>query len=336
MRRDSTCTFQFLPGLTRTAALKSEVAQLRTNSNNLLQLYRQLRDGSAVDAWNLVEKIRSGEVAIDVPPNANLGQRSISWTPPRPSGLVDALDIAISGHGGKMSLPAIPLSQGTSSTSHVTKQSTASQRHLVKVPDRGTTEEAGYPVIEWRIEEPLSYQMFGRTGAEFSTLMHGEENNDVSLRHSLRENLDKIQEGFHMQQHCISEIFFCHSMETFKALMSRLDQDGAEPLKVSVLCEFCAVATIAGQYVQEALEPGLLDQWYSKSKLRAFLIASIIRADIHQVPRASVSMTARRLMWQAPSGLLQCWACTTFYRAHAWRPVSLVSFLHSQSMSLKC
>jgi hypothetical protein len=95
VHRNSTCTFQSLPGLTRTAALKFEVAQLRMDTNNLLELYRQLRDGSAVDAWNLVEKIRSGEAPIDVPRRLDAAQGSICKPSPRPTGLVEALDPAI-------------------------------------------------------------------------------------------------------------------------------------------------------------------------------------------------------------------------------------------------
>jgi hypothetical protein len=125
--------------------------------------------------------------------------------------------------------------------------------------------EAQYPAINQRTEEPLSYQMFGQ--AEISSLFHREQDSHVSLQLSLRENLDKIQEGFHMQQSCISEIFFCHSKETFGSLMSCLEQESADPPASSILCEICAVATIAGQYVKEYLRPGLLDQWYSRSDL---------------------------------------------------------------------
>jgi len=279
-RESTTCTFQSPSGLTRTAALKSEVAQLRTNSSNLLELYRQLRDGSAVDAWNLVEKIRSGEVPIDVPPSADAGQRTISSISPRPSGLVEALDPAISRHSRRMSQPAMTSSQGTSSTSHVAKRYAASQRNHTKANGRDATIKAQYSAIGQRTDEPLPYQTFGQ--AEVSTPIHGEEDRDVlSLHLSLRENLDKIQEGFHMQQSCISEIFFCHSKETIESLMSCLMQDSANPPNSSILCEICAVATIAGQYVQNSLRPGLLDQWYSRPELQAILTANNSRADMY-------------------------------------------------------
>jgi hypothetical protein len=266
-RESTTCTFQSPSGLTRTAALKSEVAQLRTNSSNLLELYRQLRDGSAVDAWNLVEKIRSGEVPIDVPSIADAEPGTISRISPRPSGLVEALDPAISRHSRRISQPGMASSQGTSSTSHVAKRYAVSQRSHTRANGRDTTTEAQHPAIDPRIDEPLPYQTFGQ--ANVSTPVHREEDRDVSLQLSLRENLDKIQEGFRMQQSCISEIFFCHSEETFESLMSCLNQDCADPRDSSILCEICAVATIAGQYMQGSLPPDLLDEWYSRPELQA-------------------------------------------------------------------
>jgi hypothetical protein len=246
--------------------LKSEVAQLKRNSSNLLELYRQLRDGSAVDAWNLVEKIRSGEVPIDDLPDAGVGQKSVYRIPARPSGLVDALDTAISRHSRRTSLPAIPSPQSVLQTSHVAKRYAVPQKPFVTTNGRDETETEVF-TINKRVDEPLSPQMVEKT--EFSTPIHGDEDSDASLRFSLRANLDKIQEGFHMQQSCISEIFFCHSKENFEVLMSCLEQDGAEPLKSSVLCEICAVAMTAGQYVRDSLLPGLLDQWYSTPELQS-------------------------------------------------------------------
>ena len=280
MNRDSTtCTFQSPSGLTRTAALKSEVAQLRTNSSNLLELYRQLRDGSAVDAWNLVEKIRSGEVPIDAPPSADAGQGIISRISPRPSGFVEALGPAISQHIRRMSQPATTSSQGTSSKSHVAKRYAVSQRNHTKANGRDAMKEAQHPAIDRSIDECLPYQTFGQ--AKISTPIHRDKDGYVSLQLSLRGNLDKIQEGFHMQQSCISEIFFCHSKETFETLMLCLKQDCADLPNSSILCEICAVATIAGQYVQTSLRPGLLDQWYSRPEFQAALSAVNSRADMH-------------------------------------------------------
>jgi hypothetical protein len=116
--------------------------------------------------------------------------------------------------------------------------------------------------------------------AEIGTAIHGEEDGDAVLQLSLRENLDKIKEGFRMQQSCISEIFFCHNKESFETLVSCLKQDCADPPSRSLLWEICAVATIAGQYVQDSLRPGLLDQWYSRPNFQTIVNASSSWADM--------------------------------------------------------
>jgi hypothetical protein len=126
-----------------------------------------------------------------------------------------------------------------------------------------------YPAINRRIEEPLPYQLFGQT--ELSATIYAEEDSDASLQSSLRANLERIREGFQIQQSCISEVFFCHSKETFDTLMSSVEQDFADPQISSVLCEISAVATIAGQYVRDSLQPGVLDQWYSRLEFQKFL-----------------------------------------------------------------
>jgi hypothetical protein len=248
------------------------------DTNNLLELYRQLRDGSAVDAWNLVEKIRSGEAPIDVPRRLDAAQGSICKPSPRPTGLVEALDPAINRYSRKTSLPAMGSPQGTSSKSHVTKRYAVSQTNSPKANGRGAATEAHRPAVHQKIEEHLPYEMSSQ--AETSDAIHGEEDCDVVLQRSLRENMNNIQEGFYMQQSCISEIFLCHSKETFETLMSYLKQDCADPPTRSLLCEICAVATIAGQYVQDSLRPGVLDQWYSRPGFQTIVSANSSRADM--------------------------------------------------------
>ena len=287
--RDSTCTFQSLPGLSRTATLKSEVAQLRTNNSNLLELYRQLRDGSAVDAWNLVEKIRSGEVPIDDPSSANDGRGSVCMTPPKPYGLVDALDTAISRRSRGVSEPAMPTVRGPSQASHVAKRYAASQRPSTKSKDRDASKGTQHPAVNRRIEKPLPYQLFGQAGLRAA--IYAEEDSDASLQFSLRANLEKIQEGFQIQQSCISEVFFCHNKENFDTLVSCLEQNIADLQGSSVLCEVSAVATIAGQYVRDSLQPGVLDQWYSTLEFQTLLNINDSTADMFQTLRASALMT---------------------------------------------
>lgn len=116
--------------------------------------------------------------------------------------------------------------------------------------------------MERKDDQLPPHQLFGQ--AVLGAPIHQDEDCDVSLRLSLLANLDKIQEGFQVQQSCISEIFFCHSEETFEMLVLCLKQDFADTPKSAILCEICAVAIIAGQYVQDFLPPRMLVQWYSR------------------------------------------------------------------------
>jgi hypothetical protein len=262
LHRESTCTFPSLPGLTRTAALKSEVSQLKNNSNNLLGLYRQLRDGSAVEAWNLLERIRSGQIPIDTPPRDVASESIIHKSPSRPSRLVDALDVATNRPSRRSSLTASSLPPGTSQKSHVTKRYPVSHRPFKKTDNKVTAAEAQCATTQRKVDSPLPHQPFELL--QHNSPFHGEDHGDASLQLSLRRHLQSIQQGFQVQQSCISEVFFCHSQETFESLILCLKPGYAATPRSSVLCEICAVAIIAGQYVRDSLELGLLDHWYSK------------------------------------------------------------------------
>jgi hypothetical protein len=93
------------------------------------------------------------------------------------------------------------------------------------------------------------------------------DNDDSTLHYSLQANLEAIQEGFKVQQSCMSEIFLCHDQKSFESLLTWLKQDNTTPPTSSVLCELCAVAVVAGRYVQDSFEPGLLGRWYGESSL---------------------------------------------------------------------
>jgi len=266
LHRESTCTFPSLPGLTRTAALKSEVSQLRNNSNNLLGLYRQLRDGSAVEAWNLLERIRSGQIPIDTPPRDVVSESIFHKTPSRPSRLVDALDIATNRPSRRSSLAASSFPSGATQKSHVTKRYPVSRRPFKKTDNKVTAAEAQYTTTEQKGDIPLPYQPFELL--QHDSGFHGEPHTNATLQLSLRRNLQSIQQGFQVQQSCISEVFFCHSQETFESLILCLKPGYVATPRSSVLCEICAVTIIAGQYVRDSLELGLLDHWYSRSKLQ--------------------------------------------------------------------
>jgi hypothetical protein len=272
-QRDSKCTFPSLPGLTRTAALKSEVSQLKTDSNNLLELYRQLRDGSAVDAWHLLDRIRSGQIPIDAPPRPVVNKGGIHKVSSRPSRLVDALDIATSRPSRRFLQTTTTFPRGNSQTSQVSKWVSVSQRPPAKIDDKDTITKVHHTATEPKANESLPCQPF--EPLQHADSVYSEEYSDASLKLSLQKNLHGIQEGFQVQQSCISEIFFCHSQETFESLISCLKPGHTAPPRSSVLCEICAAAIIAGQYVRDSLDTGVLDNWYSRSNsVRGLVIDS--------------------------------------------------------------
>jgi hypothetical protein len=262
--RESTCTFESLPGVTRTAALKSEISQLRANSNELLELYWQLKSGSPSDAWQIVEQIRSGERLVNLPPLTDAGQESASQPPPKPSRAVDALDTATSSGIKKSHQPTIPLSSTRSqgSIKHALDRGLISGRSFGKSAVRDDPMEyQSTPSEPGKIESslPTPFEEF-----DFDTAIYSDET-DALLHYSLRANLETIQKGFEVQQACMSETFFCHDRDTFEILIEWLRQDLAAPPTSSILCELAAVAVVAGQYVRDSFEPGLLSHWYGRS-----------------------------------------------------------------------
>jgi hypothetical protein len=309
--RESTCAFESLPGVTRTAALKSEISQLRANSNELLELYWQLRNGSASDAWQLVEQIRSGERLVNLPPLADAGQESPSQPPPRPYRVVDALDTATSSGIRKSNQSMIPSSsrRTQSPAKHAVDRGPTSGRSFGKSAIKDAPIEAQSPFTEPTEPEnigsplPRPFEEF-----DFDTAMYDGEA-DSLLHVSLQANLESIQRGFEVQQACMSETFFCHDLDTFEILIAWLKQDLAAPPTSSILCELCAVAIVAGQYVRDLFEPGLLSHWYGELDFRRIIPVKKIRADIVQILPVSALTAAWRSIPQAPSRLPRCWDC---------------------------
>ena len=279
--RDSACTFQSMPGVTRTAALKSELTQLKATNNNLLKLYQQLRDGSPSDAWNLVKQIRSG-VRIDglpLQPDAGLG--IVRTRPSRSSSVSEVPDNVSSQHGWYSTRS---ISSASSSLSNlrraaeddvlVSQEQQQGQPSQQQPQQQQSRQVPAKLVVRFALtQEPVAILSSNNNGIspyplcsdlEVRRSFTGGEDNNTLLQCSLQDNLSAIQEGFKIQQSCMSEIFFCHNKSTFDALIACLQKGQTEPQTSAVLCELCAVAIVAGQYMQDSIEPGVLDHWYSK------------------------------------------------------------------------
>lgn len=262
--RESTCIFESLPGITRTAALKSEISQLKTNSNDLLEMYWQLKSGSSSDAWRLVEQIRSGERLVNLPPLAESSRDAAERPPSKPSKNVDALDTATSSQASKSQRPTMSPSssrRGQSMTPYLVEDESVSGLSFAESATRDAQLDACLTAGPENMGSPR-FQSFEEFVCEDAT--YGEDSYST-LHHSLQANLSAIQEGFEVQQACMSESFFCHDYDTFESLVAWLRHDQTIPLTSSMLCEMCAVAIVAGQYVRDSFEPGVLQLWHGRS-----------------------------------------------------------------------
>lgn len=282
--RDWACTFQSLPGVTRTAALKTELTQLKATNSNLLELYQQLRDGSPSDAWNLVKQIRSGARIDGLPPHPDAGLESVRTRPFRSSSVSDVPELASGQHGWYQTTSMSSASSSLSNLRRALEEDDPGsqqppeqeQSHLPRAQQQHEGQAPAKLAVRFALtEEPLAiisarsitgspYALFAGLGVNSLTCV---KNNDALLQNSLQANLSTIQEGFEIQQSCMSEIFFCHNKKTFDDLIACLQKDQIEPQTSAVLCELCAVAIVAGQYVQDSIEPGMIDHWYSKLDL---------------------------------------------------------------------
>lgn len=168
---------------------------------------------------------------------------------------------------------------------------------------------------------------------DFTTAMYGEDS-DLMLQHSLQANLGTIQEGFKVQQSCMSETFFCHDLETFGSLIASLKQDPTAPLTSSVLCEISAVAIVAGQYMRDSFEEGVLQYWYGRSGVERRKFDGSTRPDLFQIRPASALTFAWRWIQRAPSKLLRCWVSIICCSSRAQQPPSSVSKPHDWHHSI--
>ena len=288
--KKSRCTFSSLPGLTRTAALKSEVSQLKTNNASLIELYWQLKHGSASDAHAIVEQIRSEERTLDIPSSADVRQRGIYGLTEGPEAIVASSDTAY-----------IRSRQQSAITG-------ASECDLQNSPEDSPNSSRGFPVssrMDLKARESHSrdstYTAGGAsvgtslsqdawTGSRFTPDHSG--NSDALLRQSLHSNMTAIRKGFEVQRSLISELFYCYEPKVFERLFMNLDVDPATPIGKSMLCEMCAVAVTSGQYVRDLIEPGVLDYWYGKSPSVCTRYPAKSETESFQIPHDDNSMTA--------------------------------------------
>jgi len=255
--KSAQCTFSSLPGLTRTAALKSEVSQLKTNNGSLVELYWQLKHGSESEAYAIVEQIRSEERTLDIPSPAGVRQRG-AYGAPTAQSIVSSSDTAYLNSRKQLATTA----SGERDMPNSSEDSPEFCRGL-----------SFSPFMEYQPREIYS-QESATTGISAGTSLsqgswtdsrfapHQSWSSNALLQQSLQSNLIAVREGFEAQRSLASELFYCYEPKAFEELFMKLNSGMANPITSSMLCEMCAVAVTCGQFVRESIEPGVLDYWY--------------------------------------------------------------------------
>ena len=248
--------------MTRTAARKSELDDIKASHSRLLELFWQLKTGDALEVGTLVRRIKSDEGILDGSQSQGLGDR------PAPGRLaiiprsVDDFDSLASERIEEVrTCSNIQDAELTEGCQHLVRSLSRPrfpihppQGHITAQPDQGSIEMAADLSDQLSLPDSLQATVPLTYGTKY----------EMHLLRLLRSNFAKIREGFALKRTCISEIFFCHDTFAFDKLFAALHQESELGTRRSVLCEMCAVAATSGQYVRNVLSPGLLDFWYCK------------------------------------------------------------------------
>lgn len=309
--KSSQCTFSSLPGLTRTAALKSEVSQLKTNNGSLIELYWQLKHGSASDAYAIVEQIRSEERILDIPSPAGIRHRGTYGLPT--GGLESIVSSSDTAHLRSRQQSAIT-APGECDMPNMSEGCPDSCRgvplsSLADIRSRESySQESASTATGSGVGTSLSQESW--IGSRFAPLHSG--NSDALLQHSLQSNMAAIRKGFELQRALLSEFFYCYEPKAFEELFINLNSGQVTPIASSMLCEMCAVAVTCGQFVRDSIQPGVLDYWYSMSPSVCTRCLAERETDPFQAPRDSSSMTVYNTRQRMPSKSLHFWVSSTW------------------------
>lgn len=270
------CTFISPPGVSRTSALKTEVAQLKTSNARLVDLFWQLKHASPSDAQTLIHQIEFQQKAPDLLLPHTSDQDGLHRTP---ANIIGPITLSMpAGHSPRRQLsgPAASCARVSTNKSDVIS---SSPLPLVVQPFVDSASNGADPRIDvtthWNeigpsTEVPLSSPPRG----EASSSIARRPETDELLQSSLRSNSGRIREGFAIQRMCISEIFFCHDRDAVESLLKNIDVWQSNAMPSPLFCELCAVAATSGQYVRDLIAPGLLDCWYGKLNLQALQFIS--------------------------------------------------------------
>jgi hypothetical protein len=209
--------------------LKSEVSQLKTNNGSLIELYWQLKHGSASDAYAIVEQIRSEARTIDMPSFAGIQQRSAVGLPD-PESIASSSDTAYLRSRQQSAITGP--SEGD--VQNISEDSPDSFRgfplsSLIDLEVREShTRESTTTATGAGVDTSLSLDSW--TSSRFTPDHSGKSN--ALLRQSLQSNMIAIRNGFEVQRSLISELFYCYEPKDFEELFKNLGTGPANPIEL--------------------------------------------------------------------------------------------------------
>lgn len=214
--RSEPCTWASQPGVTRSAALKSEVSRLSTRNGSLLDLCWQLKHGSASDAWTLVEQIRSGQLMPEISRPSESRRRGTVFASSSRSSRPDLPGVTLSRRKSDSDIPSqLPAASSAESASISPTFTTGTSSPTLPVPDladegivAGDTQphSSVLPAVLQGLEPTLPRS--SREPSLSPQAVRGVRLSDEESKvlQSLQANVDKIRVGLTMQRMCISEI----------------------------------------------------------------------------------------------------------------------------------
>jgi hypothetical protein len=251
------------PGMSRLVALKSEHKRLKSSHDNLMRLYRRLKQGSALEVSAIVGKIKTSDEILDmsahkarISPSLNCAQLAND----RP-GSMHQNEISQAGSLELMRRETSVISDQTpkSTSSYLCTSRNADSTGLpLGIHDNGYHNDSR--TINWR----ATFRHVAYTNSENESAMGFSVGYEPLLKGLLSCNLDRIRLGFTILRSWSIGSRNIHGIEEFDHLFSVLYYEGHKTISRSRLCEMCAIAAISGQYVRQLLAPGLINYWYGK------------------------------------------------------------------------
>jgi hypothetical protein len=252
--------------MSRLVALKYEHKRLKSSHDNLMQLYRRLKQGSASEVSAIIEQIKLSDEILDISEHEGRLPQSVDCVQlaASPPGLVDQ---SAKFHTGSPASSERETSLALGLTLESTSSSSCAPRYAdtIGVPsshyDDGCLGDP--PTTKWH----ATFHRAFYTNADHENAVCSSLGYEPLLRGLLLSNIAGIRQGFLVLRSWNIEVREVRSIEEFDSLFSVLCHKEDAYIPRSRLCEMCAVAATSGWYVRHLLVPGLINYWYGKLPL---------------------------------------------------------------------